>query len=78
MDFRKATDALIAQITFDDLAKEMGLAGQTVRKARVTTGSVAARNPPAGWERAARKLAERQAAHFTKLAKTLRSMEADG
>lgn len=71
MDFVKTTDALFSQITSEDLAKEMGLAAQTIRKARVTKESVASRNPPAGWEKAARKLAERQAAHFTRLVKNL-------
>jgi hypothetical protein len=75
MDFVKATDALFLQLTTEDLAKEMGLAPQTIRKARVTKTSVAARNPPAGWEKAAAKLASRQAAHFTKLAAQLRASE---
>lgn len=75
MDFVKTTDALFVQVTSDDLAKELGLAGQTIRKARVAKGSTASRNPPSGWEKAARKLAEAQAAHFTKLASRLRAAE---
>lgn len=76
MDFVKATDALFTQLTASHLAKEMGLAPQTIRKARVSSDSVASRNPPQGWEKAARKLAEAQAAHFTKLAARLRVAEA--
>lgn len=75
MDFIKATDALFAQVTSEDLAREMGLAAQTIRKARVAKSSVASRNPPAGWEKAARRLAEAQAAHFTRLAQKLRATE---
>ncbi len=73
MDFVKTTDALFAQLTAADLAQEMGLAPQTIRKARVTAESVASRNPPAGWEKAALKLAESQAQHFTRLAERLRA-----
>lgn len=73
MDFMKATDALFVQLTSTDLAKEIGVAGQTVRKARVAAGSTAARNPPPGWEKAAALLAEKQARHFQKLAERLRA-----
>ncbi len=75
MDFIKATDALCQQVTLDELGKELGLTGQTLRKARLTTGSSATRNPPQGWEKAARKLALAQAAHFTKLAAKLLASE---
>lgn len=75
MDFVKATDALFTQLTAADLADEMGLAHQTIRKARVAKDSIAARTPPPGWEKAARKLAEAQATHFIKLAARLRTME---
>lgn len=75
MDFVKTTDALFVQITSEDLANEMGLAAQTIRKARVAKESTASRNPPQGWEKAAQKLAEAQAAHFTKLAAKLRASE---
>lgn len=67
MDFIKATDALCQQVTLDDLAKEMGLSGQTLRKARVTTGSTATRSPPPGWERAALKLIDRRIAELARL-----------
>ena len=51
MDFVKATDVLFSQLTTADLATEMGLAAQTIRKARVKTDSIANRNPPQGWEK---------------------------
>ena len=73
LNFKKITDELFTQITSDDLAAALGLKGQTIRKARMETDSVAKRSPPAGWEAAARILAERQAAHFTKLAAKLRA-----
>jgi hypothetical protein len=71
MDFVKATDALFAQVTSVELAAEMELQPQTIRKARVDPNSIAARKPPKGWEKAVRKLALAQAAHFTRLAKSL-------
>lgn len=67
MDFIKATDTLCQQITLDDLAKELGLSGQTIRKARVTTGSNATRTPPPGWEKASIKLIDKRIAELARL-----------
>lgn len=71
MNFRKATDALLASITLEDLATALGASLQAVRQARMDEGSSGHRRPPEGWERAAAKLARRQAAKLEKLAASL-------
>jgi hypothetical protein len=70
-DFRAVTEALFARVGVEDLAAEIGCSGQTVKQARMAGESSGRRSPPPGWEGAARKLAERQAAHFKKLAASL-------
>lgn len=71
MDFKAATDALFAKLGPEALADELGCSPQSVRQARMGQGIAGHRSPPPGWERAARKLAERQAAYFRKLADKL-------
>lgn len=71
-NFLKLTDELFARITTSDLAEAAGVSDNTIRQARMTEGTQGRRPPPAGWETAALKLAERQAAHFTRLATKLR------
>jgi len=71
--FKAATDELFAKLGQEDLAAEIGCSVQSVKQARTGEGSVSYRSPPQGWEKAARKLAEAQAAHFTRLAKRLTS-----
>jgi hypothetical protein len=70
-DFRAITEALFARVGVEDFAAEAGCSPQTVKQARLEAGKLGRRSPPPGWEAAARKLAERQAAHFRKLADRL-------
>lgn len=60
MDFKAATDALFSRITHEDLAAELGVSVPTIRQARLDDVAQAHRNPPGGWEKAAKRLAERQ------------------
>jgi transposase len=73
--FRMVTDDLFWGVSQDEAAKAMGCSVATIRQARRDPGNAAYRKPPAGWEKAARKLAEAQAAHFTKLAAKLTPKE---
>jgi hypothetical protein len=75
MNFKKITDELFVRLTSDDLAKEAKVSGQTIRKARLEEGTTASRSPPPGWQQAALRLAEKQIAHFQKLAAKLRASE---
>ncbi len=73
--FRMVTDDLFLGVSQEDAAKAMGCSVALIRQARRDSGNAAYRKPPIGWEKAARKLAEAQAAHFIKLAKRLTAME---
>jgi hypothetical protein len=71
MNFKKATDELIAAITLEDLATALGVSVQAVRQARTAEGSSAHRPAPAGWQTATRNLATRRAKRLKKLSITL-------
>lgn len=73
MEFRKATDELLSSLTAEDLAKEIGCSKQSVKQARMKSDSASYRSPPDGWEKAAAKLADRQAAKLSRLADQLRA-----
>jgi hypothetical protein len=64
MNFKKATDELLASVTLADLADAIGVSVQAIRQARAADGTTAHRAPPEGWEvgvsRLAKKLAKRQ------------------
>lgn len=75
MNFKKITDELFVRVTSDDLAKEAGVSGQTIRKARLEEGTTASRSPPPGWQKAAIRLAEKQITHFQKLVAKIRASE---
>jgi len=75
LNFRKVTDELIEKVSLADIAQAIGCSTATVDQARLSETAKARRSPPPGWEKAARKLAEAQAAHFTKLASRLRAAE---
>ena len=70
-DFRAITEALFERVKAEDLAAEIGCSTQTVKQARIRGDSAGRRSPPPDWETAARRLAERQAAHFRRLADRL-------
>ena len=71
MNFRKATDELLASVTLEDLANALGASVQAVRQARANEHSAGFRRPPEGWETAAAKLARRQAVRLDRLAARL-------
>ena len=74
-DFRKATDELFAVISHEELAHALGCSVATIRQARLDESAKASRKPPVGWEKVVGKLAEKQGAHFKKLAGKIRASE---
>ena len=71
MDFRKATDELLACISHRELANALGVSVPTVRQARLEAAAKAHRSPPDGWEAKIARLARAKAAHFARLADRL-------
>jgi hypothetical protein len=71
MDFRKATDELMASTNCDHLAKALGVSVSLVRQAKVREGALCHRNPPKGWEPVVLRLAKQNAEHFRRLAERL-------
>jgi hypothetical protein len=74
MDFRKATDELLVVVSHAELAEALGVSIATVRQARLDPAAKASRNAPDGWEAVVRRLAEKKAQHFRKLAERLGSL----
>jgi hypothetical protein len=70
-DFRATMEALGTKIGSGQMAAELGCSRQAVKQARLAEGNPGRRPAPPGWEQAAKKLAEQQAAHFEKLAASL-------
>jgi hypothetical protein len=70
-DFRAVMAELGAKIGADEMAAELGVSLQTIKQARMEADSAGRRPAPEGWEKAARKLAQRQAAYFQRLAEKL-------
>lgn len=71
MDFKKATDELMARVTRNDIAEALGCSEATVRQAKLDDGAKAHRSPPEGWERAVAQMAERQANRLQRLSQRL-------
>ena len=71
IDFKDATDELFAAISHQKLAEDLGVSVATVRQARLDESALAHRSPPPNWEAVVAKLAKRQAAHFSRLARRL-------
>lgn len=71
MNFKQATDELIATVTLEDLAKALGVSVQSVRQARAMEVIASYRSPLPGWEEAAYDLASRYAAKLEKLLYTI-------
>ena len=70
-DFRAATDDLFSKLSAEDLAHQIGCSLGSVKQARMDRNSPSYREPPTGWEDAAKKLALDRAGYFTKLAERL-------
>ncbi len=71
MDFKKATDELLACISHQKLADALGVSVATVRQARLDAGAKAHRGAPDGWQAVIRKLALGQAKRLNRLAEQL-------
>ena len=72
MDFKKATDELLACISHHELADALGCSVATIRQARLTDEAKAKRSAPGGWEIAVARLADSRAKHFKRLADRLK------
>jgi len=71
MDFKKATDELMAGMTRAEIAEALGKSEATIRQARLDEGANARRSPPPGWEAVLAKLAKQRAAQLQRLADRL-------
>jgi hypothetical protein len=71
MNFRKATDDLLAGPTLADLAAEIGASVQAVRQARADEASKGFRVPPEGWEAGVIRLANERIKRLNRLIKGL-------
>ncbi len=74
MRFRAATDRLTESVTLAQLAAELGVAENTVLRARMDIDSPNARHAPEGWQGAVAKLAREHAARMLALAAELESV----
>ena len=68
MNFKKATDDLLASVTLADLAGALGVSVQAIRQARADESSTAYRSPPLGWQGGVARLAAKRAKSLEKLA----------
>ena len=73
MDFKKAVEGLCSPITHQELADALGVSRALVRQAMLPEGANARRKPPDGWEGVVRKMAEKKAQQFQRLAEKLGS-----
>lgn len=72
MNFKKATDELIASVTLEDLADVLGVSVQAVRQARAAQESSGHRPPPEGWELGVKMAAERRIRELKGLVKYMK------
>jgi len=71
MDFKKATEELMAGMTRGQIAEALGVSEATIRQARLGEAANAHRNPPVGWEAKVAKLARQRAERLARLAERL-------
>lgn len=76
MDFKTATDVLFTHARVEELAEILGVHEQSIRQARMKQEASGYRNPPAGWEAAVIKLAEKHSKELSQLAEKLRQENA--
>ena len=74
MDFKKATDELMAGLTRGQIAKALGKSEALIRQARLPPDNAAVRTPPQDWEKPLADLAEREGNRLLRLAKSLRKI----
>lgn len=75
MDFKEATDLLLAHIEHAELADALGVSVASIRQARLPPKAKAYRQPPKRWREDVIRLAERQSAHYKSLADNLKADE---
>lgn len=71
MDFKKATDELMAGLTRGQIAEALGKSEALIRQARLPADNAAVRTPPQGWEGPLAALAEKEGNRLLRLAKAL-------
>jgi orotate phosphoribosyltransferase-like protein len=71
MDFKRATEELMAGMTRGEIADALGVSEATVRQARLDEAANAHRKPPAGWEAKVAKLAKQKSERLARLADRL-------
>jgi hypothetical protein len=71
LDFRKATDELLACISHQELADALQVSIATVRQARLAESAKAHRQPPERWQPTVAKLARAKAENLRRLAEKL-------
>jgi hypothetical protein len=67
MDFKEATDELFERVDHSELAEALGVSVATIRQSRLIPSAKAYRTPPANWEAAVIRLAEKRVWHYRKL-----------
>jgi|HubBroStandDraft_2_1064218.scaffolds.fasta_scaffold50997_2 hypothetical protein len=75
IDFRKATDELLATLSHEELAKALDSSVPSVRQARLDETAKAYRTAPEGWRRVISKLALQRAERLKRLAMALKRAE---
>ena len=71
MNFKDASDNLTACVTLFRISETVGVAENTVLRARMDPDNPNARSAPPGWEKAITKLARERAGELVKLAEEL-------
>lgn len=73
MDFKEATDELgELGVTHAEIGEALGVAGSTIRAARLDTDSPNYRRPPDDWRPKLAELVEKRGGEFQDLARELR------
>jgi hypothetical protein len=68
MDFKTATDRLTDRITADDIANAVGVARNTIARARLDRSNPGYRPPPENWKRVIAQMAREWSRRFAELA----------
>jgi len=71
MDFKKATDELMAGLTRGQIAEALGKSEALVRQARLPPDNAAVRTAPQGWEGPLAALAEKEGNRLLRLSRAL-------
>ena len=71
MNFKDASDRLTECVTFSRVADSLGVAENTILRARMDRENPNARSAPSGWEKAIAELAGARARELVKLAEEL-------